>query len=84
MEIHEMPAWIRVQNFYIVGWIVIEEQQFTKTNLGFEKKMQQVKINVNLKLVINFQVIQLLKEFENIFAWTYKDLKGIPPNITLS
>jgi hypothetical protein len=23
----------------------------------------------------------LLKEFKDIFAWTYKDLKGIPPDI---
>jgi hypothetical protein len=22
---------------------------------------------------------QLLKEFKDVFAWTYKDLKGIPP-----
>ncbi len=79
-----MPTWIRIQNLCIVGWIIIEEEQFTKTNLGFEKHLQQVKINVDLKLVINFQVIQSLKEFKDIFAWTYKDLKGIPPNITLS
>ncbi len=23
----------------------------------------------------------LLKEFKDVFAWTYKDLKGIPPNL---
>ncbi len=27
-------------------------------------------------------MIELLKEFKDIFAWTYKDLKGIPPEIT--
>jgi len=25
---------------------------------------------------------QLLKEFKNVFAWTYKDLKGIPLKLT--
>ncbi len=25
---------------------------------------------------------QMLKEFKNVFAWTYKDLKGIPPKLT--
>jgi hypothetical protein len=25
---------------------------------------------------------QLLKEFKNVFAWKYKDLKGIPPKLT--
>jgi hypothetical protein len=24
---------------------------------------------------------QLLKEYKNVFAWTYKDLKGIPPEL---
>ncbi len=26
-------------------------------------------------------MIELLKEFKDVFAWTYKDLKGIPPEI---
>jgi hypothetical protein len=25
---------------------------------------------------------QFLKEFKNVFAWTYKDLKGIPIELT--
>jgi hypothetical protein len=28
------------------------------------------------------EVEQLLKEFKDVFAWTYKDLKGIPPELT--
>jgi hypothetical protein len=24
---------------------------------------------------------KLLKEFKDVFAWTYKDLKGIPPKV---
>ncbi len=31
--------------------------------------------------VISFELIELLKEFKDIFAWAYKDLKGIPPKI---
>jgi hypothetical protein len=27
-------------------------------------------------------LIELFKEFKDIFAWIYKDLKGIPPEIT--
>jgi len=26
-------------------------------------------------------LIELLKEFKDVFSWTYKDLKGIPPKI---
>ncbi len=28
------------------------------------------------------EVEQLLKEFKDVFAWTYKYLKGIPPKLT--
>jgi hypothetical protein len=50
----------------------------TKINLSSKKNLQQVKINVDLETIVNHQLIKLLKEFKDIFAWTYKDLKGIP------
>jgi hypothetical protein len=50
----------------------------TKINLDSEKNLQQVKINVDLELVVGNQLIELVKEFKDIFAWIYKYLKGIP------
>jgi len=55
--------------------------QLTKINLGFKENFQQVRINVDLKIVVNYQLVELLKEFKDIFAQTYKDLKGIPPKV---
>ncbi len=81
MEIDETLAQIRVQNLCIARWIVIKEEQLTKINLGNKENLQQVKINVDLKIIINYQLIELLKEFKDIFAQTYKDLKGIPPKV---
>jgi len=49
--------------------------------LGSKENLQQVKINVDLKPFVIHQLIELLKEFKDIFAWIYKDLKGIPPNV---
>jgi len=49
----------------------------TNINLGFEKNLQQVKINVDLELVNNYQLIELLKEFKENVAWIYEDSKGI-------
>jgi hypothetical protein len=49
--------------------------------LGFEENLQQVKISVDLELIISNQIIELLKEFKDIFVWTYEDLKGIPPDV---
>jgi hypothetical protein len=40
-----------------------------------------VKINAHLEISKVLEVEQLLKEFKDIFSWTYKDLKGIPPEL---
>jgi len=40
-----------------------------------------VKINAQLKTGKVLKVEQLLKKFKNIFAWTYKYLKRIPPKL---
>jgi hypothetical protein len=37
-----------------------------------------VKINAQLEMSRVLELEELLKEFKDVFAWTYKDLKGIP------
>ncbi len=59
-----------------MGWTVIEEEQLTKINLGFEKNLQQVKISVELELVVNYQLIKLLKEFKDIFCLDLQRFEG--------
>ncbi len=38
-------------------------------------------MNSTFEPIIKEQLIELLKEFKDVFAWTYKDLKGIPLKI---
>ncbi len=40
-------------------------------------------MNINAQLKTNkvLEVEQLFKEFKNVFAWTYKYLKNIPPKL---
>jgi hypothetical protein len=40
-----------------------------------------VKINARLETCKVLESKQLLKEFNDVFAWTYKNLKGIPPEL---
>jgi hypothetical protein len=40
-----------------------------------------MKMNFTLEPIVTYQLIELLKEFKDVFAWRYKDLKGIPPKI---
>jgi hypothetical protein len=67
MEIDEMHVRIKVQNLCIACWTITKEEQLTKINLGFKENLQQVKISVDFELV-NYQLIELLKEFKEIFA----------------
>jgi hypothetical protein len=51
-------------------------------NLGINVKPQIVKINAQLEIGKVLEEEQLLKELKDVFAWTYKYLKGIPPELT--
>jgi hypothetical protein len=46
--------------------------------LGIDVKPQMVKINAQLETCKLLEVEKMLKEFKDVFAWTYEDLKGIP------
>jgi hypothetical protein len=39
-----------------------------KINLGTEENLQHVKVIIDLELIINVQLVELLKEFKDIFA----------------
>jgi hypothetical protein len=52
-----------------------------KFNLEINVKPQMVKINAQLEISKVLELKQLLKEFKDVFAWTYKDWKGIPPKL---
>jgi hypothetical protein len=52
-----------------------------KLNLGTNVEPYIVKVNAQLETSKVLEVEQLLKEFKDVFAWTYKDLKGIPPKL---
>jgi hypothetical protein len=49
--------------------------------LGTKENLQPMKINVHLELLIIVQMVKLLKEYKDIFSWSYKDLKNIPLEI---
>ncbi len=72
------PTKIKVEELQIARWMLIEDQQLMKLNLGIDAKPHLVNINAQLKIGKVLEVEQLLKEFKNVFVWTYKYLKGIP------
>jgi hypothetical protein len=81
LTIDETPIHEKVQNLHIVHWTITKEEQLTKMNLCTKENLQQMKINIDLEPIISVQLVELLKELKDIFAWTYKNLKGIPLEI---
>ncbi len=73
----EIIEKIKAHELQIVGWMLIEDQQLMKFNLGTDVEPQLVKINAQLEISKVLELEQLLKEFKDVFTWTYNDLKGI-------
>lgn len=69
-----------MKDLQIVGWPLIEDQLW-KINLETSEVPQFVKINSKFDDQYSEQLEVLLYEFKDVFAWTYKDLKGIPPEL---
>jgi hypothetical protein len=59
-----------------------KEVQIRPINLGIHEEPQLVKLSVDLDSCMANVAKQLLKEYNDVFAWMYKDLKGIPPHLT--
>jgi hypothetical protein len=49
--------------------------------VGSTEKPQYLKISAHLDRQHAAEAKQLLWEFKDVFAWSYKDLKGIPPSL---
>jgi hypothetical protein len=48
--------------------MVTKEEQFTKITLGTKENVQQMKVNFTLEPIVTYQLIELLKEFKDVFA----------------
>ncbi len=77
----ETLAKIKAQESQITRWMLTKDQQLMKLNLGTNAEPHMVKINAQLETCKVLELEQFLKEFKDVFAWTYKDLKGIPPKL---
>jgi hypothetical protein len=47
----------------------------------YHDELQVVKFNADLDPFVANVVEQLLEEYKYVYAWTYKDLRGIPPHL---
>ena len=50
-------------------------------NLGSEEDPKEVKIGALLHLDVKSRLIEMLKEYVYIFAWSYQDILGLDTDI---
>ena len=50
-------------------------------NLGTDNEKKEVKIGSSLDSSANEEIIALLKEYADIFAWSYQDMSGLSAKI---
>ena len=52
-------------------------------NLGTEKERREVKIETTLSPTIREKLIDLLREYNDVFAWSYQDMPGLDTDIVV-
>jgi len=50
-------------------------------NLGEEDEKKEVKIGTSMKREVKQELCALLKEFRDVFAWSYNDMPGLDTDI---
>jgi hypothetical protein len=55
---------------------VTSKEQLVKFNLGNEKELKEIFINAILPSVFQETIKKVLMEYKDVFAWSYKELKG--------
>lgn len=68
----------------VVKWTILEAKQVKKVLLGEKGSSKYIYIGANSQLEERYKLHTLLKEFKDVFAWKYTNLKGIPKHIGLS
>jgi len=81
ISINIMLAQIKVHYMKITKWNLPKEVQIYPLNLGIHEEPQLGKLNANLDSSMVNVTKQLLKDYNDVFAWMYKDLKGIPSHL---
>lgn len=55
-----------------------EESKLKVTNLGTEEAPKNILVGDDWDPVLKATTVKIFLEYKDVFAWTYKDLKGVP------
>ena len=61
---------------------ILPHQEVTElVNLGTDDEKKEVKIGSSLSSLAKKEIVDLLKEYADIFAWSYQDMLGLSTEI---
>ncbi|KAE8678980.1 hypothetical protein F3Y22_tig00111402pilonHSYRG00591 [Hibiscus syriacus] len=63
--------------------ILPHKEEVETMNLGTDEEIKEVKIGTTLTVQIKQELINLLQEFKDIFAWSYQDMPGLSTDIVI-
>jgi len=59
------------------------EDRVIQVNLGSQDHPKPISISESLSLAEREEVIALVREYIDVFAWNYKDMPGLDPQIAM-
>lgn len=59
------------------------QESIETINLGSEEDVKEVRIGVALEESVKKRLIEMLKEFVDVFAWSYHDMPGLDTEIVM-
>ena len=63
---------------------ILPHQEITKSiNLGTEEEKKEVKIGTTLSSATRKELIDLLQDYSDVFAWSYQDMPGLDTDIVV-
>ncbi|KAG8482790.1 hypothetical protein CXB51_024036 [Gossypium anomalum] len=63
--------------------ILPHEESVETINLGTEEKKQEVKIGTSISESTRHNLITLLREYKDVFAWSYQDMPGLDEDLVV-
>lgn len=77
----EIPEEVTRQFENEEGAIQPYKEPLETVNLGSEENVREVKVGALLSPLIKGQLVSLLKEYVDVFAWSYQDMPGLDTDI---
>lgn len=81
IKVNETPARLKVPGQNLSNWKISEDGAVRKINVGTDIDPKYLRMNARLEPKLAKAAEKVLREYSDVFAWSYTDLKRIPPEL---